>query len=87
MDNLSDSQQLGLWQNLWEFADKKLESDKNLMVFIISKTPQNNTQASPTEKSLNKDLTATQQVASPKCPSDTSLNPNIKSNFFQRSKR
>jgi len=24
----------------------------------------------------NKDLTATQQVASPKCPSDTSLNPN-----------
>jgi len=27
MDNLSDSQQLELWQNLWEFADKKLESD------------------------------------------------------------
>jgi len=26
---------------------------------------------------FNKDLTATQQVASPKCPSDTSLNPNI----------
>jgi hypothetical protein len=31
-------------------------------------------------KGFNKDLTATQQVASPKCPSDTSLNPNIKSN-------
>jgi len=30
-----------------------------------------------TEKAINKDLTATQQVASPKCPSDTSLNPNI----------
>jgi site-specific DNA-methyltransferase (adenine-specific) len=26
---------------------------------------------------FNKDLTATQQVASPKCPSDTSLNPNL----------
>jgi hypothetical protein len=31
----------------------------------------------PTEKAFNKDLTATQQVATPKCPSDTSLNPNI----------
>ena len=31
--------------------------------------------------SFNKDLTATQQVASPKCPSDTSLNPDIKSNL------
>ena len=31
----------------------------------------------PSENSINKDLTATQQVASPKCPSDTSLNPNI----------
>jgi len=30
--------------------------------------------------SFNKDLTATQQVASPKCPSDTSLNPDIKLN-------
>jgi adenine-specific DNA-methyltransferase len=29
---------------------------------------------------FNKDLTATQQVASPKCPSDTSLNPDIKLN-------
>jgi len=55
IDNLTDSQQLDLWQNLWEFADKKLESDRNLMVFAISKTPRNNTQASPTEKSLNKD--------------------------------
>ena len=61
MDNLSDSQQLDLWQTLWEFADKKLESDKNLMVFTISKTPRNNTQASPTEKSLNKDLTENQK--------------------------
>ena len=26
---------------------------------------------------INKDLTATQQVATPKCPSDTSLNPDI----------
>jgi site-specific DNA-methyltransferase (adenine-specific) len=30
---------------------------------------------------FNKDLTATQQVATPKCPPDTSLNPNIKSNL------
>lgn len=37
MDNLSDSQQLDLWQTIWEFADKKLEPDKNLMVFTISK--------------------------------------------------
>jgi site-specific DNA-cytosine methylase len=29
---------------------------------------------------FNKDLTATQQVASPKCPSDTSLNPDIMPN-------
>ncbi|MFW5793901.1 MAG: DNA N-6-adenine-methyltransferase [Bacillota bacterium] len=29
---------------------------------------------------FNKDLTATQQVATPKCPSDTSLNPDIKLN-------
>jgi len=27
---------------------------------------------------FNKDLMATQQVATPKCPSDTSLNPDIK---------
>jgi len=38
----------------------------------------------PSENSINKDLTATQQVASPKCPSDTSLNPDIKSNFSPR---
>jgi len=35
----------------------------------------------PTEKAFNKDLTATQQVATPKCPSDTSLNPDISRNF------
>jgi len=35
----------------------------------------------PTEKAINKDLTATQQVATPKCPSDTSLNPDIKCNM------
>jgi hypothetical protein len=29
------------------------------------------------QKGFNKDLTATQQVATPKCPSDTSLNPDI----------
>jgi hypothetical protein len=40
MDNLSDSQQLDLWQALWDFADKKLEHNKNLMVFTISKTTQ-----------------------------------------------
>jgi hypothetical protein len=33
------------------------------------------TQANSTSSSFNKDLTAMQQVASPKCPSDTSLNP------------
>jgi hypothetical protein len=33
----------------------------------------------PTEKAFNKDLTATASP-SPKCPSDTSLNPDIKSN-------
>ena len=31
------------------------------------------------QKGFNKDLTATQQVALPKCLSDTSLNPNIQS--------
>jgi hypothetical protein len=34
----------------------------------------------PTEKAINKDLTA-QDKPSPKCPSDTSLNPDIKRNF------
>jgi hypothetical protein len=34
----------------------------------------------PTEKAINKDLTA-QDKPSPKCPSDTSLNPDIKLNF------
>jgi hypothetical protein len=33
----------------------------------------------PTEKAINKDLTA-QDKPSPKCPSDTSLNPDIKRN-------
>ena len=61
LDNLSDSQQLDLWQTLWEFADKKLESDKNLMVFTISKTPRNNTQAQTSSESLNKDLTENQK--------------------------
>jgi len=39
------------------------------------------TQATLSALSFNKDLTATQQVASPKSASQTSLNPNIKSNF------
>jgi len=55
LDNLSDSQQLDLWHTLWEFADKKLEPDKNLMVFTISKMPRNNTQAQTSSESLNKD--------------------------------
>lgn len=43
-------------------------------------SPSNQTQgATP---SFNKGLTAMQQVASPKCPSDTSLNPNIMFNNF-----
>ena len=33
----------------------------------------------PTEKAINMDLTATASPT-PKCPSDTSLNPNIKLN-------
>jgi len=33
-----------------------------------------------TQNSINKDLTATQQVASPKSAELTSLNPDIKSN-------
>jgi len=40
----------------------------------------------PTEKAINKDLTATASP-SPKCPSDTSLNPDIKSNSEFCSKR
>lgn len=35
----------------------------------------------PTEKAINKDLTATQQVASPKSASQTSLNPDIQRNL------
>ena len=36
----------------------------------------------PTEKAINKDLTATQQVASPKSASQTSLNPDIMPNLW-----
>lgn len=39
---------------------------------------QNNTQAQTSSEPLNKDLTATQQVASPKSATQTSLNPDIK---------
>jgi len=42
MDDLTDAQQLDLWKTLWKFADEKLEANKDLMVFVISKkTPQN----------------------------------------------
>jgi len=52
--------------------------------------PQNNSAetlspCSAIAEDSNKDLTATQQVASPKCPSDTSLNPDIKRNNTQPS--
>ena len=50
---------------------------------LLSASHKSHTLASPTfptEKAINKDLTATQQVASPKSASQTSLNPDIKSN-------
>ena len=47
-------------------------------ILVFKKTPRNNTQANSTSLSLNKDLTATQQVASPKSALQTSLNPDIK---------
>jgi len=37
MDNLSDSQQLDLWQTLWDFADKKLPPETNLMCLVVPK--------------------------------------------------
>ena len=43
----------------------------------IYETPRNNTQTSPVEKSLNKDLTATQQVATPKEATLPSVNSDI----------
>ena len=50
--------------------------------FCFMKIPiaETETQANSTSLSFNKDLTATQQVASPKSASQTSLNPNIKLN-------
>jgi len=50
MDNLTDVQQLDLWQTLWKFADEKLEDNKNMMVFVISKskTPRNKLKQNPT---------------------------------------
>ena len=55
--------------------------DHNDTLCVVEKLIANPlTQANPTDLSFNKDLTATQQVASPKCPSDTSLNPDIKRN-------
>ena len=37
MDNLTDAQQLDLWQTLWKFADEKLEDNKDMRVFMIGK--------------------------------------------------
>jgi hypothetical protein len=45
--------------------------------FCFMKIPIAETETQGATPSFNKDLTATQQVASPKCPSDTSLNPDI----------
>jgi len=35
--NLSDKEQIELWLNLWDFADKKLSPETRLMCFIIPK--------------------------------------------------
>ena len=55
-----------------EVANKRLDSTAH-QITLASPT-------FPTEKAINKDLTATQQVATPKSASQTSLNPNIKLN-------
>jgi N6-adenosine-specific RNA methylase IME4 len=57
----------------WDCFGNEVDSD----VQLIAKSKTQG--ATP---SFNKDLTATQQVATPKCPSDTSLNPDIKRNRF-----
>jgi len=64
-----------------------VEPEEGLFIFesaLRNLSPTSHTLASPTfptEKAINKDLTAMQQVASPKCPLDTSLNSDIKRNF------
>jgi len=73
-------------QRLWDIVVNKWVSGKVKQVLemfnikyggdlknnIVS---QNNTQANSTSLSLNKDLTVTQQVATPKSATQTSLNP------------
>ena len=52
----------------------------NISLFIYENAPNSNSKGSPSEpseNSFNKDLTATQQVASPKFLSGTFLNANI----------
>jgi len=61
--------------------------EKELSYFeLMEKSDKTSTSATPTfvsQKEFNKDLTATQQVASPKSASQTSLNPDIKRNKFK----
>jgi len=41
MDNLTDAQQLNLWQTLWKFAEENLGCDKSLRVVIVNKDKEN----------------------------------------------
>ena len=49
--------------------------------WCVDVAPFQNSKGLATQDSFNKDLTATQQVASSKCPSDTSLNPDNYTKF------
>ena len=54
LDNLSDSQQLDLWTALWDFASKKLEPEKDLLILSVLKEKEKNKKmANKTLKSSN----------------------------------
>ena len=59
-------------------------SPNKVLERVIRHIAKTHTQANSTSLSFNKDLTATQQVASPKSASHTSLNPDIMFNLRGR---
>jgi len=65
------------WDSISNLQSYLLENNGLITSFLEIIAPNSNSKGSPSENSFNKDLTATQQVASPKCHSDTSLNPDI----------
>jgi N6-adenosine-specific RNA methylase IME4 len=83
IESISDKERLELFarnkRDGWDVWGNEVDSDVQLSPPIQTSNSTSLTSEKP--KGFNKDLTATQQVALPKCHSDTSLNPDIKLNM------